>query len=234
VLYDLIDGYINAQGAPEIRPGTVIDHVVPAGTVGLVAHQDKLHVFSHEPVVMTDPEYVCDVLRHPTDGNLAIAAIPFAESFMQVLYVVARFENGDVYHYWLRRFDAWEANTTYSHDQLVEATDDTGYLYRASRLTAATEPVWAPRTERAVDDVVAPTVYTGFTYRVIAVFGPSPRSGTVEPAWPVVEDGQVIETSDIPMPINDVPTPGVPPRDDGGGGLGTDIYDRGFRPRQLD
>lgn len=222
-LWDLVNGYVNKSGMAQIRPGSVIDTDTLAGTVGLVAHQDKLHVFAASPVAMTDPAYECDVLRHPTNPNAALVAVPFAQSFMQVLYVVAEFDDDSIYHYWLREFDAWIADHAYEANGMTQPTTENGYLYRAERIDAP-GTVWAPNVARAVNDVVEPTIYNGFKYEVIAVYGPSPKSGATEPTWPTVEDGQVIETSDVEITPTTPPRPGGPGAGYGGGGIGTDPY----------
>lgn len=222
-LWDLLNGYVNKAGMAQIRPGTVVDTALPAGTVGLVAHQDKQHVFAAEPVTMTDPDYVCDILRHPTDPTVTLVSVPFAQSFMQVLYVIGVFSDGSVYHYWLREFDAWVAEEAYDANELVQPSTPNGYLYRAERISAP-GTVWAPNVARAVNDVVEPTVYNGFEYHVVAVFGPDPRSGETEPAWPTVEDAQITETSDVEIDDQTPQRPGLPDDNDGGGGVGTEPY----------
>jgi hypothetical protein len=223
VLFDLLNGYVNKAGEAQQRPGTVIDTVLPAGTMGLVAHQDMQHVFAPAPVVMTDPDYVCNILRHPTDPEALLVAVPFATSFMQVLYVVADFDDGSTFHYWLREFDAWVADSAYSANGLVQPTTENGYLYRAERISTP-GTVWAPDVSRAVADVVEPTVYNGFEYEVVAVFGPDPKSGATEPTWPTIEDAQVTEITDVEIDETPPDRPGLPPPDDGGGGRGTEPY----------
>jgi hypothetical protein len=191
-LYDCLNAYITISGTIKPRPGTVIDTVLPAGTKGLVAHDGKMHVFSHAPVTMTDDRYVCVTLRHPTDQNTAIRAIHFAAPFMGNIYVVAAFEDGSQWHYWAEELDAWVADTDYQPGDRVFPSVTNGYAYKATRI-GSPAPVWAPGVQRAVNDVIEPTVGNGFNYTCIATTGTNPASGTSEPTWPTENGSTVIE-----------------------------------------
>lgn len=222
-LWDLFNADVNAARKPCIRRGTVTDTVLPAGTKGIVSFQGKLVVFASELVVMTDPDYVCQVIPHPTDTSLDIEDVPFAAALLNVLYAVVRFENGDVFHYWLRSFPGWTAGQAFLIGGLVQPTTPNGYLYRAARLSGP-RAVWAPRVARALSAEVEPTVYNGYYATVTAVYGPAPASGTVEPTWPVIKGAEVAEVSDGASTPTNPTTPGEPPSNDGGAGDGTGYY----------
>jgi hypothetical protein len=49
VLYDLLNGYVTADGTVKSRPGTFRVAELPPGSVGLTAHGGKLHVFRGSP-----------------------------------------------------------------------------------------------------------------------------------------------------------------------------------------
>lgn len=223
-LYDLLNGYVTAQGTIEGRPGSTQQHQLPAGTIGLTPFSGKLHVFAHQPVTMTDSRFVCNVLRHPTNPNVELAKIHYAEPFMEALYVAAEFEDGQVYHYWLRTAQTWQPETVYAPGDEVQPTSDNGFVYTAGRSGNA-EQAWAPGIERAVNDVVEPTTPNGFKYTVVEVAGTNPASGQTEPDWPEYDGGRVTEFTDAeaspaPEPPPAPPSTTLPPgtRDRYGGG----------------
>lgn len=146
-------------------------------------------------------------------GNtIALSKIHFAEPFMGALYVIAEFENGNVYHYWLQEGEQWEANKVYKAGDLVYPATSTGIVYRASRLGSANPP-WAPNVLRYdgtegssyEPSIIEPTVYNDYYYTCIAATGASPRSGSIEPDWPTEDGATVIESTDNPPDVN-IPT----------------------------
>ena len=112
-LYDLLNAFVTIAGTIKPRPGTEVDTVLPAGTKGLVAHLGKLVVFAHKPITITDTRYELAILRHPTTPNVPLRDIHFAQPFMGFLYVVAAFEDGKQWHYWVEILDPWAADTNY-------------------------------------------------------------------------------------------------------------------------
>lgn len=191
-LFDLLNGYVNAARMPQIRPGTTIETTTLAGTKGAMAHQGKIMVFADEPVTMTDPDYVCGIVRHPTDDTLTLSKVHFASPFMNAPYVIAEFSDGSVFHYWLEDFPEWTANTSFNIGDRVVPTVANGYAYEAQRVNSAS-PKWAADVPRTVGDIIEPTVYNGFYYECVEAEGDNPVSGTTEPTWPVIEDAIVIE-----------------------------------------
>lgn len=193
-LYDLLNGYITLSGTIKPRPGTVVDTNLPADTVGLTTHKCKLYVFSSNPVVMTDPDYVNAVLRHPTDPTINLLQIHFASAFMGFLYVAAEFEDGQIWHYWLEELDPWAASTDYMIGDRVFPSTENGFAYKATR-PGSPNIAWGANVERTIGDIIEPTVYNGFKYEVVAVSGDNPKSGEIEPDWPAESGAQVIEYS---------------------------------------
>ena len=190
-LYDLVNGYVTQTSSIRPRPGTTLAYRLPEGTKGLAAFQDKLHVFSSEPVTSLDPMIVVNVLRHPEAGStMPIKEIHFAAPFLGFLYVVAEWLNGEVYHYWLQDNNAWQPDHVYLEGEIVQPTIPNGYAYQANRLTPA-GTLWSPLVPRTVGDVVEPTTANGYQYEVIDTIGLNPASGTTEPAW-VAEDGALV------------------------------------------
>ena len=218
-LYDLVNGYVDQDGSVRSRPGTVKDYDVP-GTKGLCSANGKLVVFSEAPTEV--PEGVeCMVLLHPTDPALTLHKIHFAAPFLgdengAALYVVAEFNNGDVFHYWLiGGGSAWESGKVYGLGDIV--TPGNGLSYRATRLNPAA-PVWTPDAARTVGDVVEPTTFNKYKYTVIDTTGDSPASGSVEPDWPTEDGATVYETNDVDL------TP--PPSGNDRGDLPESVKDR--------
>lgn len=198
-LYDLVNGYVNAARAPTARHGTVLEHTLPAGTKGLVYFDEKFVVFAASSVEMTDPDYRCEALAHPTSAAADIATIHFAAPFLGYLYVVVEFDNGDVFHYLTRTADQWAADTAHDLGDMVQPTIPNGYLYRAHRLNPA-GVTWAAGVSREVGDVLEPTVFTGWEHTVTTVIGANPRSGTTEPDWAETDGGITIEDTGLTVP----------------------------------
>lgn len=209
-LFDLLNGYITAARTVRVRPGTFLTETLPSGTVGLVAFEGNLHVFSHNIVSSIPSGYVLDVLKSP-DGDLAISTIHFAEPFMGALYVVAEFSNGRIYHFWVRAAATWQADNEYDLHELVTPSTVDGFAYKATRL-GNPFPSWTPAAPRAVNDIVEPTIYSGYYFKVISVVGDLPRSEDTEPNWPTNAGETIIEDTDGTSnePNASPPTP-VPP-----------------------
>lgn len=222
-LYDLHNAYVSASGSVVPRPGTALAYTLPAGTKGLAAHNGRLHVFANSVLASPSPSVQIDVLSNPTDPSLDIEDIWFAAPFLGYLYVVAEFEDGSVYHYWLEEADTWQADTTYMLGQLVQPTVPNGLVYRAGRLNPA-DPVWTPDTAVTLGDVVEPTTFNGYKFEVIDTIG-NARTGDVEPDWNEGDGAITYEDVDVSTPV----TPGG----GGNGNPGTvppDIRDRYDNP----
>lgn len=202
-LFDLLNGYVDASGAPTSRGGTPVDLTLPEGTKGLCAFEGKKHVFALEAIDPGSAEYVVDILVHP-DPEFAgtLTEVHFARPFLGFLYVVAEFSDGDVFHYWLQSAGSWQADTMYLRDAIVEPTTPNGLAYQASG--GENPPSWQPSTTYAVGDSVQPTVYNGWKYTVIEADGDNPSSGTSEPVWPTSDGAQVIED------VDNTPAPSTP------------------------
>jgi hypothetical protein len=202
-LYDLVNGYLTEANKPVARPGTRRIATLDPQTKGLRAFGGLLHVFSHQQVIVPDG-FTLNILVHPDSvengGEYPIAHIHFAEPIMGALYVVAEFEGGDVYHYWLQSGAEWSASTKYDIGDLVHPTTPNGFVYRAERTFA--HQTWAANEPRydgtgyEAQSVVEPTEYNGFYYRAVLAQGDNPRSGTTEPVWPTEEGATVIEAAD--------------------------------------
>ena len=222
-LYDNLNAYITIAGNIKPRPGTVVDINLPEGTKGLVSHDGQLHVFSHEPTEISDSRYNVITLRHPLDLTIPLRDIHFAAPFMGFLYVCASFEDGTQRHYWVEEFDAWEAEKTYDIGERIYPSTPNGFAYKATRI-GSPNPAWAAGVERAVTDVIEPTIENGFEYVCIAVTGSVPASGSTEPDWPEAEGETVTEETlgaggPADNPVDPAPrAPDLPPRYDNPGG----------------
>lgn len=196
-LYDLLNGYLTTEGTAKSRPGTLRIAELPSTTKGLCAFQDSLHVFSHQEETLPDP-FVNHILFHPENTPELvheISVIHFSQPFLGFLYVVAEFDDEQIFHFWLQLDGEWQANTIYRVGDVIEPTTPNGLAYRATRIGAA-NPLWAPRVPRAVGDRVEPTVANGFYFEVVDTIGANPASGDVEPIWPTEEGAQVSEDTE--------------------------------------
>jgi hypothetical protein len=218
--YTLRNCYVTSDRSVVPRPGSVLDTTLPAGvTKGLMMFRGKLYVFSSEYVEITNPKYRLIVLQHPDGNNTSdLLEIHFAQPFLGYPYVVASFvdDPDTAYHYWLEGEGeadvAWQADTTYELNEIVQPTVQTGYTYRATRLGPPGE-TWKAGVERDVGDVIEPTTQNGYEYVAIEAYGTPARSGTTEPDWPAKEGATVIEEADLsgtPTPTT-TPPPTVPP-----------------------
>lgn len=219
-LYDLENGWVDMAGRVQSRPGTEDGVDLPEGSKGLCSFENAMVVFSNRLLTGLPTGYSVEVLTHPTDPTLELADIWFNAPFLGILYVAAEFENGDVFHYWLRHADAWQANHVYMEGELVEPSTPNGYVYKATR-TDTPNIVWAPNVARTVGDVIEPTTPNGYEYECIDTLGSNPRSGTTEPTWPTEDGATVVEDTDLVPPAT--PTTATPPPDSQ---LPEDVVDR--------
>jgi hypothetical protein len=133
---------------------------------------------------------------------IPLEKIHFAAPFMGALYVVAEFEGGDIFHYWLQPAGPWEPDKIYSFGAFVTPTVPNGLVYQARRASAP-NPQWAPNVPRfdGIGDyeeqsVVEPTVYNDYYYVCVQAVGTNPTSGETEPTWPTTPGAQVTEEVD--------------------------------------
>lgn len=164
-LYELRNGYVGIDGSMRQRPGTAEDAALPAGTIGLMAWNNKLVVFAGEVKSMPSG-YACEVIIHPFFPSTGLRYIWFAAPFLGYPYVVAEFTNGDVYHYWLQAANKWEASTGYLDGQIIVPSTPNGLAYKAHRATEP-YPKWAAGEVRNIGDKREPTNPNGFYYEVI-------------------------------------------------------------------
>lgn len=240
-LFDQVNCYTTQANSVVPRPGTAVDTVLPPGTIGLTFFAGKMVVFSDHGVDLTaHPDYTLEILTYPGELDLdnpqTLKRIHFAEPMLGLLYVVARWSDDTVYHYYLSTAEQWQAGHVYGMSAFVWPTDPNGYSYRAHRI-GAPGSLWAPGVERKVGDVVEPTTYNGFEYVCTEAYGSPPRSGPTEPVWPTASGAVAIEEADVALPPpsgqQQPPTSSVPPRysnpggssPSGGGGGGGDWQD---------
>jgi len=161
-LYDLQDGYVAIDGSVKQRPGTELAFTLPAGTLGMCAHDGDLVVFSTAPKAC--PAGVrCEVLTHPFFPSQGLTYIWFAAPFLGYLYVVGEFENGDVYHYWLQAANSWEASTMYREGQIIVPSTPNGLGYKAHRVLPKYQ-TWVPGMEVVLGTKIEPTTPNGYYY----------------------------------------------------------------------
>ena len=218
-LYDGVNCYITAARTVKPRPGSEMVVALPPGTIGLSLFNGVFQVFASEIVGQMPEGYNLNILGHPEnpEGGHTLRQIWKAEPFMGVMYVVAEWSDGSVYHYYLRTAQKWKPNHAYKLGDLVEPTTPNGMAYEVTRLNPPA-PTWKPNVERALGDVVEPTADNGFSYTVVDTVGDAPKSGSVEPVWPT-EDGAIVHEDSGSTPPQQ-PGPPPPPPPGSGGGYG--------------
>jgi hypothetical protein len=221
-LYDLLNGYVTEANTIVVRPGTQRIAQLDENTRGLTYFDESLHTFCHAAVPVPSG-FTLHILSHP-DATPAeeypLEKIHFAEPFMGALYVVAEFEDGSIYHYWLQAGEPWEADHHYAAGALVTPSVPNGYVYQATRF-GDPYPSWAPNVPRSdgsgdeydAQSIIEPTVYNDFYYVCVATTGGSPQSGTTEPTWPTEDGAQVIESVDGGNTITGAPATTPPSTD---------------------
>ena len=181
-LFDLVNGYVNAAGAPVSRFGTTLQKTLPAGTKGLCIFKGKRHVFAMTAIDPGSTDYVVDILIHPDPAFAGtLVAIHFAKPFLGYLYVVAEFSDGQIFHYYLQANDAWQATKFYKIGDTVRPTVINGFVYAPT--SQNNPPAWSPDTTYAIGDVVQPSQYNGYAYTVVDASGSPATSGSTEPSW---------------------------------------------------
>lgn len=199
-LFDLLNGYVTAARTIRARPGTRISLQFPSGTKGLAYFKGEFVVFANDPLAEPAEGFSVEVLKHPSVPTALLSDIHFAAPFLGYLYVVAEFDNGDIYHYWLEKGETWTAGTTYLPGAIVQPTTPNGIAYRLESDRSG-YTTWAANVARALNDVVVPTTDNGYKYTVIETTGDSARSGTTEPTWPTTAGETVFEDANIEDPL---------------------------------
>lgn len=211
-LYDLVDGYVTIDGGVTQRPGTALAFTLPAGTLGMCAHEGDLVVFSTSPKACPAGTR-CEVLTHPFFPSQGLTYIWFAAPFLGYLYVAAEFENGDVYHYWLQAATKWEASTTYMDGQIIVPSTPNGLGYRAHRVLPK-YPDWVPGMEVVLGTKVEPTTPNGYYYEVTALSeaaGVGTPGGSPNPTGPSTPPGDGGPSPSGPSPGEVFAVTGTPP-----------------------
>lgn len=239
-LYDLVNAVIDAEFNIGPRPGSSRIAMLPPGTVGLTAFENKFHVYAHTFVDLTGfDDFELDILLHPFDPTAELTQIHFAQPFLGALYVVAEFSSGvttitkSIYHYWLQPGETWQPSHEYSFNQFVTPTVPNGYVYSASRLGNA-YPAWAPGVPRTAGNgssiepsIIEPTVYNEFFYVCIDTTGDNPLSGSSEPVWPTTTGATIVENTDgFDVQTSNNVTPPAPPPTSTPQSSTTDRYNR--------
>lgn len=192
-LFKLTNGHVTFEKTVVRRPGTLRHATLPSGTFGLLGFDGGFHVFATSVVASLPADVTLHVLLHP--GGEDLKKIHFAKPYLGAIYVVAEFDNDDVYHFWLQPAeDDWQADTEYSANEFVTPTTPNGFVYKATRLGDAKQS-WAPNVPREVGDEIEPTTYNEYYYEAIEANGDNPRSAEFEPVWPTNTGETIIENA---------------------------------------
>lgn len=191
-LYDLLNAWVTPQKIIKGRGGAGSPFArAPAGTVGGIDFEGKVHVFAGVPTPNNDPLVEVHVLRHPDGTDAALLDVHAAFPFLGRIYCVAEWADEVVRHFWLQGQADWAPETAYTFGAVVSPTEDTGFVYEITNEVTANP--WSASASIALNDEVLPTVANGFKYKATAVVGSPARTGDTEPVWPTTEGGTVTE-----------------------------------------
>jgi hypothetical protein len=226
-LYDLVNAYIDEDGSVVSRPGTNRIVTLPAGTKGMCAFNGYLVVFAHEAVADPGGFVRVEIITDPSEPTSPIERIHFAAPYLNRLYVVAEFESGNVWHFWLYEATTWAPKTMITLGETRQPTTPNGFLYVAHRPDTPA-PLWAPNVPRTVGEFVEPTQASGWKFECTDTTGDTPRSGATEPAWNTGTGAITVEQADAGTTV-DSTQPGTGPTTPTPGGSGSvpgPIFDR--------
>ena len=206
-LYDLQNAYITNAGSIDPREGTIrTATLATTNSVGLMAANGNFNIFSSQYSTAALPSgYVLNVLSDPNLVTATPVKIWFAKPFMGFPYVVAQFNNGDIWHYWLQNNGTWTSTTDYTSASIVLPPVVNGLAYQGVR-DFPSQPNWTANTTITSGSYVEPNTATGFAYQAIAVAGNPVHTGAAEPVWPTIAGGIVQEFGDFDLSTTDAGT----------------------------
>jgi len=164
-LYELKNAHVTAGHELRKRDCASVYNVIETGSIGLFSALGGLHAFTDDVTIAHgDPLITAQFVPHPTNSLRTLARVHYCDAFQGYLYVVAEYDNGDVYHHYL---DAGSASATPKHASPA---------WEASTAYATTSPHY-----------VTPTTPNGFRYECTT----GGTSGGTEPTWPTTIGGTV-------------------------------------------
>jgi len=218
--WEITNGYVTASKSIKQRPAVVYQTLLPATSRGLCPFNGNLYTFTANAVSNPGTATV-KILRHPNPDFVGeLYRIHFAAPFMGLLYVVAEFDDHNIYHYWLQEPPAWQQNHVYQANELVQPTVPNGLYYKA--VLQNPPPAWQPLTQYVTGQAVQPTTYNGFEYTAQNLLPSSPTtSSDIEPVWPTAIGSFILESSSgtgtSQPPAPPVTPPATPPGKGSGG-----------------
>lgn len=155
-LWDGINGHINRGGSFERRKKFVKKYALPAGTTfGLTQVSGQLYVFGGSASPGTIPAGITyQRLAHP--ASALMTSILDVSAFGGLIYAIAQFDNGDIYHYYNgTRVSSWDA--------VAGAIADKGPVASALAVQIGLDPRYLASATGAVATIIAAVAGTAFT-----------------------------------------------------------------------
>jgi len=166
-LYELTNAFVTAGHEIAKRGCAAVYATIESGSLGLFSALGGLHAFTDDVSVQHgDPLITAQFVPHPTNVTRQLAKIHYCDAFQGYLYVVAEYDNGDIYHHYL------DAGSTSSTPKFASPA------WQATTAYATTSPHY-----------VTPTTPNGFRYEC-TTGGTSDGS---EPTWPTTIGGTVVD-----------------------------------------
>lgn len=124
-LWLIKDGHITRGGDIERRKKFISQYTLPAGTQSAAALRGQLYTFGSADLAATMPSGVQYQRLQAVDTNAVMTRILDVKAFAGLLYVIAEYDDGNIYHFYdSARVSDWDNAVTADASRLAEALAD--------------------------------------------------------------------------------------------------------------
>jgi len=154
-LRTLTNAYVTTGKALRKRPGLTKVATLEAGTKGLVGAKGKLHTFyAKGSITHSNTLFQANFIPHPNNSAQDVNKIHSGTDFNGYIYVVAEYDDTNVYHHYLDDPGAWAASTAYNLGDFRRPTTPNGFRYEVTTAgtSGGSEPAWPTTVGTTVTD----------------------------------------------------------------------------------